>query len=179
MQSSNSSILTDQDREALAAKTLYIFRHGLATHSKSGYGEKILSAEILEEGKPAIRKLSQFLTKYPFDVGFTSPVKRCMQTIEIVTDITGYEFEPDNRITEFHLEGIDDVRERAESFLHSIAKMSSEHIYVCSHGTVIAAMQRRLLNQSFESDNILEYPHCGGLRIIHQAHVDEIDFNEH
>ncbi|MEM7030344.1 MAG: histidine phosphatase family protein, partial [Chloroflexota bacterium] len=64
--------------------TYYIFRHGLATHSKTGYGDDILTAEVLPEAIPKVKRLGQYLKDFEADYHVRSELIRCRQTADIV-----------------------------------------------------------------------------------------------
>ena len=45
--------------------TVYIIRHGMAVYPNQGYGNRVLTAELLPEGIPPIQRLARYLTSRP------------------------------------------------------------------------------------------------------------------
>ncbi len=159
------------------SKTYYIFRHGqtFATKYHTSYGWKVFTASILEDSKPALTKMGQYLTDIKIDQAFRSPLKRCQQTAEIITDQTGYQFQTDLRLTESFLEFHWQVRRRAKNFLDSIAETEAENIAICTHGAVITELMKLLSNHK---SRFLEYPQPGVLIIIKEGKIELINFNK-
>src|SRR5258708_6220560 len=122
-------------------KTFLLFRHGLSTHSLHGYGDKILTAELLPEGIPPIQRMAEFLKEMPTDVNFVSPVLRCQQTAKIIEQGSGKVFMTDDRLSEYQArestEEFTELRERCQDFLTEVQAMSAANILICSHGAVI------------------------------------------
>lgn len=157
----------------------YIFRHGetFATKSNSNYGFTVFSAPILEEGKPVIIKMAKFLKKIPSDFNASSPLKRCRQTAEIVTEVTGKEFVFDKRLTEFFFETHWGFERRVKSFLDQIEKASYQNMMICTHGAVLMMLKRLLLKTEKKKLNFFDYPKPGVLWIVENGKLEEINFN--
>lgn len=160
-----------------SSKTFYIFRHGLATHSKYGYGKKIITARILPEGVPAIQKMGEHLRSVPDSLNLTSEFIRCRETSEIVGVATSKVFSPDSRLNEKHHEDIQSVRARVESLLSDIEKQKKQIILICTHGTIITAIKNLLINGKFVTRMLGDYPQPGELMIIDKGKVNVINFN--
>jgi len=162
-------------------KTLYLFRHALATHNPAGYGDQILTANILPEGIPPIQRLAENLKQYPVEYAIRSEVKRCQQTAEIVSGITSLEFDHDPRLNEFYNESFEAFRDRTQDFLDDLTKQPAQQIVICTHGAVISAFKGFLLEdgvQNFEQlDNVNNYPSTGVLWIIKDGKLEASDFN--
>jgi broad specificity phosphatase PhoE len=124
----------------------YIFRHGETFYSKNDiqYGENIETAEILPEGIPVIERLAEYLKDKINDFNFTSPYKRAIQTIDIVTKITGKIFVPDERLKEENLskglESLDQLVKRLKDFIRSTENNNSKIVSLCSHGWPISTL---------------------------------------
>lgn len=158
--------------------TWYILRHGLATHSMNGYGDKILSAPLLPEAVPAIERMSAYLAKVPVSSNWSSTLIRCIQTTEIVRRITGKVFIPDKRLNEFYQETFSRFYGRVSSWFKEVNTSQSKNILVCTHGVVIAALKQILLTGDFsEAANLLDYPGCGQLVVIKERKIELFDFN--
>jgi broad specificity phosphatase PhoE len=147
-------------------KQWYIFRHGLATHSKNGYGDRILTAEVLPEGIPAVRRLGEHMKNLPYDYGVRSEFLRCEQTAAIVTEITGRTFVTDARLNEQYQESFEQVRERVRSFVEEMSQTPYQYIWVCTHGIVISALKNFLTIGEFSQENALQYTQPGELMVI-------------
>lgn len=169
--------------------TYYIFRHGETFVTKRGktgyglgvfaYGFKIYSAPILEEGKPALYKMGEFLKGKPMDAGFSSPLLRCKQTADIITEVTGQEFIFDKRLREFFMESFGSLIGRLQSLLKEIDEKNYESVAICTHAGVIAALISMIIyDKKVPSQfDLLHYPMPGVLTIITDKNLQEINFN--
>lgn len=162
------------------AKTYYIFRHGLTFAVKTGtaYGDSILTAPIIDEGKKAIEKMGQFLKDKQTDFNVSSPIKRCKQTSGIISEITGKEFIFDERLTEFYMEQQTSLECRLKSLLAQIDERGYQKIAVCTHGAVISILIGILTAEKTSGQyDIYHYPDPGVLVVISGGNVEEINFN--
>lgn len=157
-------------------KLWYIFRHGLATHSKTGYGDRILTAEVLPEGIPPIRRLGTYLLHMPYDSGYRSELIRCQQTAAIVTEITGHPFTADPRLNEQIDEPYTRVLERVQNFLDEVSETPHRHIWVCTHGAIIAALKHLLTREAHTPVNQNDYTQPGELLIIRERQSEVVRF---
>lgn len=151
----------------------FIFRHGLATHSKNGYGDQVLNATLLEEGVPAIEKLGTYLKSIPRDYAYSSELPRCRQTAAIVTKATGASFTFDPRLNEYHQEQFAQFTERVNDFLEDVVEVADRlcqkrdcsndpvTIWICSHGAVIACLKHLLLEGTHVQEDELDYTQPG------------------
>lgn len=161
-------------------KTYYIFRHGetfVTAGNKWGYGLRVLSAPILESGKPALRRMGEFFKDIPSDLNVQSPLKRCQQTAAIVTDITGKKFVTDRRINEFLIETFGHFRHRIKSFVDQIEDSDHQTILICTHGAVIAGLVSYLTKGNFPASDLSDYPPPGIVIKIEGKKIEEFDFN--
>lgn len=160
-------------------KEYYIFRHGqtFATKAGTGYGIRIFSASIIQEGIPAIKKMGEYLKNIPLEYQLTSNVRRCIQTTSIITEITGKSFEKDKRLNEYFLETFGYFRERITSVIKDIEKTNYEKIAICTHGGGIAIIKNLLINKKIKPSDIFSFPDPGRLIIIKDNKLEEINFN--
>lgn len=159
--------------------TFYILRHGMAVHPNVGYGANVLSAELLPEGIPPIRRLAQYLRLVPTDYQVCSEVLRCRQTAALVTEATGREFVIDPRLKEYYQETFDELSRRAKSFCDEIQPSGYQNVLICTHGSVIAALKHYLIDGHFERRQETDYTQTGQLLIIHDdKSVEVLDFNQ-
>ena len=158
-------------------KTFYLFRHGLATHSKYGYGRKILTVSILPEGIPAIKRLADELKTVPSSIQRSSEFIRCKETGTIITQATGKIFEGDARLNEKYHEKIHDVRMRIMDFLNEVMHLPQQNIIICTHGVIISAIKNLLLHKKFVTKHLHDYPQTGELMIVEKKRVRTINFN--
>lgn len=157
--------------------TWYLFRHGLATHSKDGYGDKIMTASILPESVPIIQKMGKYLNGLSTSENHVSPYPRCRQTADIVSEITGKKFIVDERLAEYHQTTFEAFHERVSDFVLSVNEASSTHIIVCTHGAVISGIQSLLLKEEFLESDLLSYPECGEIVVIKDKSAETLNFN--
>jgi broad specificity phosphatase PhoE len=130
----------------------YIFRHGetfVTKGWKMGYGTKIFSADILEDSRPALEKIGRYLRKIPTDVNTSSKIKRCRQTVKIVSKNSKKDFVFDSRLNEFFFELPFFFRKRIKSFLNDLG--DSDSVLICTHAAVINELIKIINPQAFES----------------------------
>jgi len=154
--------------------TWYIFRHGLATKSKMGYGDRIVTAEVLPEGIPPVQRLGTYMTRLPYDAGARSEFLRCQQTAAIVTEATGRAFTADPRLNEQVSESFEVVRDRVRAFVESMRAAGHGHIWVCTHGVVIAALRHLITRGDFQRRDELDYVQPGQLLVIRPDNAIEV-----
>ena len=155
-------------------KTFYIFRHGLATHSKTGYGSEVLTAGILPEAVPSIERLGTYLKDVKSDYNVRSEIPRCQQTAEIVANATNQPFVADARINEYHNETFDEMKERVQAFLTELQAKPYETVMICSHGMIIAALSNFITKGEFSKANETDFPPPAGLFIISDGEIEKI-----
>lgn len=161
---------------------LYIFRHGMTKQTKENLAytpADFKTSPILEEGKPSLVKLAGYLKNIQTDANYTSPIERCIQTVEIVSEISGKNFFPNEMLTEYAewQESFVSLRDRAQNFIEYLEQQKIESSAVCTHGGVISALKYLLINKSYELSNLTDYPPPGVLTIIDGDKLEELDFN--
>lgn len=154
--------------------TWYIFRHGLATKSKMGYGDRIYTAEVLPEGIPPIERMGTYMTTLPYSAGFRSEFLRCQQTAGIVAAATGRAFTPDARLNEHVGEPFEEMQARIGGFIAEQRAAGHAHIWLCTHGFVIAGLRSLIKRGAFERRDELDYTQPGQLLIIRPDLTDEV-----
>jgi len=162
-------------------QTFYLFRHGLATHSTTGYGNRALSAELLTEGEVAVHQLGTYLHQFPVELAMTSPVPRCVQTASIVTEHTGWQFQVEDQVTEYYPEIFGPFHDRLTAFAHHLTTLPQRQIAICTHGGVIAGLRHLLTEGSFSESQILDYPEPAGLVIVdltHKPTAQTVEWNQ-
>ena len=160
------------------SKNLYLVRHALATHSKRGYGKRRFTASILPEGIPAIMKMAHVLKDIGNSVNISSEVIRCRETSAIISRISGKKFIFDKRLNEGgYKETGEEIRERVHHFLNDMSHFSQTNMIICTHGKIIAAIKNLILNGTFLTKDLYDYPLTGKLIIIKGKTVKTINFN--
>lgn len=166
-----------------------IFRHGIATHSKTGYGDQIMTAGLLPEAYPVIERIAKHLAPIRSQLNFSSEVLRCRQTAEIVTKHAGKFFRFDSRLNEYHLETFEQLTARVRSILEDLITDAdylaeekalpngSATLMLCTHGAVIAALKHLLLENEFLPKDELDYTMPGQLLEVFGKTSTVIDFN--
>lgn len=162
---------------------IYIFRHGQTIESKYNLiysQERKLTADILPETVPAIKRLGKFLSKIKTDANFTSPIKRCLQTVEIVQRVSEKEFEVDENLREWMdpVESFENLTKRIKVFYDKITNSNYQSVCVCSHGAVIAGIKSFSENQSFPIEKLHDYPEPGVLLVCDHVSqtINQINF---
>jgi broad specificity phosphatase PhoE len=167
-------------------KTFYLFRHGDTFVTKGqrvwyypkfipetafSYGSKVFSASILDEAKPTIQKLAEYLKQVPTDFNASSQFRRCRQTVQIVEKETNKEFIFDKRLNEFVFETPWRFNHRVKSFIDDLKSKSYDSVAICTHGIVIARMITILTGEK------TGFPKPGVLVIIKGTEITYKDFN--
>lgn len=157
----------------------YIFRHGetFATKASKGYGWRMFSASILNEGIPAIEKMGIYLKSVPSDFNASSHYRRCRQTVGIVSSVCGKGFVFDRRLNEYFLETFNNFHNRLKSFLDFVQKNEYGSVLICTHGACIAVLLKILRGQTPSKQDLFYYPRPGVLTIVEGKKIEEVDFN--
>ncbi len=160
-------------------KTYYIFRHGetRATRNKRWYWHEYYSATIIEEGKPSIMKLAEYLKQVKTDYNVSSPFVRCRQTADLVTQITGKKFTFDSRIKEFGVELPWIFKRRLLSFIKDIETSKNNTILICTHAIVIEMLIQYLEHGRINLRERISAPFPGILTIIAHKKSQTLNFN--
>ncbi|MEK9143493.1 MAG: histidine phosphatase family protein [Patescibacteria group bacterium] len=156
--------------------TWYLFRHALATHSQSGYGDNILTATILPEGIPPIERMAEYIRGLPKSVNWSSELLRCGQTTNIITKITGRTFTTDARLNEYYNETFEVFRKRIASWLDGMMTLHPSIVLVCTHGAVIAGLKHLIIEGEFLESQSFDYPKCGQLLVVTRKRSAVLDF---
>jgi broad specificity phosphatase PhoE len=159
----------------------YIFRHGETYETKNAlsYGHRVENAEILEEGIPVIKKIAEYLKGLKTDVNYVSNYKRCLQTAEIVSEITRKAFLIDERIGEYReeKESFEEFSRRVGDFLKHINNQGLESTAICTHGGVMSALKYKVQRRKYSINKLMNFPRPGVLMIIKNGDLEQIDFN--
>ncbi len=161
-------------------KTFYLVRHGLATHSTTGYGDKVYTAELLPEGIASIERLAAYLQTVPTDMNASSELIRCRQTAAIITKATAKTFVFDSRLNEYwpgSKEPFILFHDRIQNFLDELKTKKEKQILIVTHGAGIAAIKSFVLKKNFAISQLFDYPKTGALVIIKEGNIETIDFN--
>lgn len=158
------------------SKTLYLFRHGLATLSQQGYGEHVLTAELLPQGLPAVKNLAAYLKDVPAELHLASPLTRCQQTVAVVSEVTGKQFQVDDRLREFHQESFGQLLERVTHLHQELLAHPADNLMICTHGIIIAALTHLHLEKDFSPAQEFDYPPPAGLYIVSEGKVESCVF---
>jgi broad specificity phosphatase PhoE len=159
--------------------TWYLFRHALATYSKNGYGDQILTAPILQAEVKPIESMAEYLKNTGNSLNYSSELLRCRQTTEIISGITQKKFLFDKRLNEYYKDSFIGFRDRIANFLKKgIKNTQTANILICTHGSVIAGIKHFITDGDFLEDDLYDYPLCGELIIIKNKQIQQINFNE-
>jgi broad specificity phosphatase PhoE len=161
--------------------TIYLFRHGETQESihEGEYGSRELTAEILPQGKPAIRRIGEYLKNIPTDHNFSSEVLRCRETVEIISEISGKKFSFDSRLNEWlHDESFVHLKKRLTSFVNFIENSNFESIAACTHGACMAGIKHLIVDRDFTDSQYHDYPQTGYLWKFTQFGFEEMSFRD-
>lgn len=143
------------------------------------YGDQVFSAEILPEGRPAIEHLARYLKDIPDSLNLSSPFNRCLQTVEIVTEITGKEFVADPRLNEIAAGKIElphHFQKRVKSIYDEAQNSPFENVLICTHSAVLSALIKLITHSHWPWFMLKTIP-PGVLIISEGKTMSQIDFN--
>ena len=160
-------------------KTYYIFRHGLtlAVKRKRWYWQTLYSAQIVEEGKPSIERLAEYMKYVKADYYVCSPFIRCKQTATIVSKATGKKFVTDKRIGEYVFEFPWNFKKRILRFITDMEASDYKTIVICTHSIAIEMLIQFVTNGKLRFSHRLTAPLTGVLTIIKDGKITEKNFN--
>ncbi len=161
-------------------KTYYLFRHGLtqAVKDKRWYWGKLYSADILDEAKPSIIKIGELLKDIDSDFNVSSPFKRCIQTSEIITEITGKKFVTDRRLGEYAFEFPWTFKKRVMGFIEDMENSKHRTVIICTHAVVLEMLIQYFTNGNISLRHRIKAPLTGVLTIIKDKKISSKDFNQ-
>lgn len=122
---------------------LYLIRHGETDWNREGKLQGRADIMLNENGRRAARLTREGLKDVPFDVAFTSPLKRAKETAEIILEGRDIEIIEDERIIEIcfgKYEGTktSEADENIEHFLYR-----PEYYKACEHGESLEELFER------------------------------------
>jgi|GEM_PF-802502 len=79
---------------------LYLMRHGRTQWNLEGRIQGGHDSLLLPESKIYVRKMAEFLNGQRIGHVFVSPLGRCVETVKIVRQVTGYDYVIDERLRE-------------------------------------------------------------------------------
>lgn len=160
--------------------TFYIFRHGqtYATWNRIPYGETVYSADIIPQGIESIKKIGKYLKDIESDYNVSSEFKRCRETVEIISKITGEEFKFDKRLNENIEEDKNMFIKRVKSFVDETKKKNFQNIVICTHGAVISVIKYLILTGKTTNIKLADFPPPGVLLVIKERMLKEMNFNK-
>ena len=148
---------------------LYVARHGLTNYNEQQLcnNDPSVDVHLIEPGIQQAKKLAGALKEIPFEIVYTSELKRTKQTAEYVNEfhsvhtvadsrlgdtITGYEGQPtslyfgelenaeDKWSARFNGgESLEDLKERVKSFINDLAKQDYESVLVVTSQYIVYA----------------------------------------
>ncbi len=158
---------------------LYLIRHGETLDNKNGIVMGRSNGLLSDIGERQSEQVSSFLIDKNIDLIYSSPLKRCIQTAEIISEKLDVEFVVNELINErdlgiyngvnienvsFHdldidnaqnmingVEPLGSIRKRVNDFLNSLEFDNSSNIGVVSHNNPIRMLLSIFLNRDYES----------------------------
>lgn len=141
------------------------------------YGDDQYTAEILTDAVPSIKRLGMYLKNIHTDKAYTSELLRCLQTSQIVTDMTGKEFEKFPLLNEFTEKTFEEFKKRAQKLIDKLEENKKTTYLLCTHGAVISALKHLLIFGEYKHENLMDFPVAGSLMIIDRSGSEVMDFN--
>lgn len=130
------SLITDFDLKKIAETgTIHLLRHSAAGNRDNFNGDD-RERPLTKKGKAQAKSIAESLREREIERIFTSPYKRCVQTVEPLAKMIGATIE----ISDALAEGPD--IDAAYDLIHNLAGANA---VLCSHGDVIPAAMNRLM----------------------------------
>lgn len=147
---------------------LYVVRHGQTDWNVQNKVCGITDVELTEEGKAQAEKVADTLSGNHIDLILSSPLKRAMQTAEIISRKCGTDLQVESRLTEQNYgiyEGVDRANER---FLQNKRQFAFRYPGGESMMQVAYRIYGLLdrLKETYSEKNILLVTHGGVCRVI-------------
>lgn len=161
--------------------TYYIVRHGETFATKishdAEYGDKMLTAEILPKGIPAIKRVAKYLKDIDTDYNYTSELKRCVETAKIISEVTGKKFETNKYLNEKLEPDFQSFLTRMKKAVEEFEGVSGKTYLFCTHGAVISALKYLLLTGRYDIDNLMDFPDPGTVLVVTPKEEKLLNFN--
>lgn len=141
------------------------------------YGDKQYEAEVLPEGIEPIKRLGNYLKFTKTDFHYTSEIMRCLQTAQIVSGITGKQFEQNSLLNEYLEDSFDEFKARVKRFVDRANEETNKTFLICTHGAVISALKHLNIFGQYEEPDLMDFPVPGTLMILNNTGSEIVDFN--
>ena len=145
---------------------IYVLRHGQTDYNEQGKFQGQIDIPINQKGVEQVKKEAKELSNIKFDLIFSSPLKRAIQTAKIVTNsqiildnriiersfgkLEGkYSIEDyESRVKEFQIETLNDLQKRVYSFLDDLIHKykNVNNILIVTHACIVQMIEKYFLN---------------------------------
>ena len=156
---------------------LYVIRHGTTVWNEKGIIQGWSQNQLSKNGKLLIENISLKLKDIPFEVIYASPLKRTMQSANILNKFHNVKIIKDKRIIENNpgifarrykkslteedlimmknhelckSERYEDVLKRAEDFVDYLRTTDYDTVLIVTHGLLVKAFYKVILNKETE-----------------------------
>ena len=147
---------------------LYIARHGQTIWNAQNKVCGITDVDLTEEGKEQARDLALAVADKDIDVILSSPLKRAVETCQIVSDICNIPFETDDRLIEQNYGSYEGADRKEEAFLNN--KRNFAYKYPGGESMMqVACRVYGLIDEiksKYKDKNVLFISHGGVCRIV-------------
>jgi len=147
-------------------KEIYLLRHAQSEGNKLGLFQGNLDFPLSEEGKKQALQTAELLKKFHFEVIYTSPQRRALETAKLIAERLNLPLKVDERLKEISygilegrkhsevenwepyqkwledpvknpLEGVDNLFEVQKRVLEFLKELSEEKVLVVTHGGIV------------------------------------------
>lgn len=128
------------DSEVTDEPTLYLVRHasaGRRDDSDPDDGSRPLD----DKGRDQAQRVAELLMQKPIRIVASSPLRRCMQTLEPLANALGVSTSAESALAE--MSDIDDAWAALEAAIESVGTGYGAAAVLCSHGDMIPDLIRR------------------------------------
>lgn len=131
----------------------------------------------MPEGVEPVKRLADYVKYIKTDFHYTSQILRCLQTSQIVSDITGKKFEQNEFLNEYLEDSFEQFKDRIENLVVKFEEQTSVSYLICTHGAVISALKHILIFGQYNEGDLMDFPVPGTLMIINNTGSEIINFN--
>jgi broad specificity phosphatase PhoE len=143
-------------------KLIYYHRHGETVYSLrgTGYGDKEYEAVLTKKGRSEVHLLGAELGKRgPFDLYFTSPLPRAVQTATIVQSyLNDIDVQVEPALIEGFKEKREEIWDRVAKLAERLVKLPEQKILLSAHGFICVALAEYFRGKTVKNMNLENLP---------------------
>jgi broad specificity phosphatase PhoE len=130
----------------LSSRTLLLVRHGLPDYRYRGRADEPPGPPLTEVGKRQALEAAEYLTRYPVQAVYSSPLARALETARCIATRLNVRLQPESRLSEWHRsESLFEVSQRSACWLRRWLSSQEACAVVVGHASPLLAVLRTAL----------------------------------